>query len=138
LRLPVLEDRTLPQALTEVGEKAVAGSATAFHLKAEGAVAPLPYAAQAAMFLIGREAIGNAVNHARASRISVHLIYQEKEFRLEVEDDGSGFDPDAAHGKEGHFGMRSMGERAKQVRADLRVDTTPGRGTSIVVMLARK
>jgi signal transduction histidine kinase/ligand-binding sensor domain-containing protein len=138
MRLPVLDDRTLPEALAEVGEHAVEDLPTSFQLKTKGLVVPLPYAAQAAMFLIGREAILNAVNHAGALRIAVHLHYADKQVRLTVEDDGSGFDPAAGSAKEGHFGLRSMGERAKQVAADFRVDTAPGKGTTVVVTLARK
>ncbi len=138
MRLPVLEDRTLPDALAEVGANAVAETSVAFQLKTKGRVAPLAYSAQAAMFLIGREAINNAVNHAGASRITVQLTYSDKEFRMTVQDDGSGFDPEAARQKEGHFGVQSMGERAKQVGAAFGIDTAPGRGAKIEVSVPRR
>jgi signal transduction histidine kinase len=138
IRLPVLEDSTLPDALAQVGAKSTEGTATTFQLKTKGDVAPLAYAAQAAMFLIGREAINNAVNHAEATRIAVELAYSEKEFRMTVQDDGRGFDPAAADRKTGHLGMRSMAERAGQVGAALLVDSAPGRGTKIEVTVARR
>jgi two-component system sensor histidine kinase UhpB len=89
------------------------------------------------MFFIGREAINNAVNHAEAGRITVELVYAEKEFRMTVQDDGRGFDPAAAERKTGHLGMRSMTERARQAGAELRVDSARGRGTTIEVTMAR-
>jgi signal transduction histidine kinase/ligand-binding sensor domain-containing protein len=136
MRLPVLEDRTLGEALSEAGAKAVEGTGAAFSLRIKGSPAPLPYAAQAAMFLIGREAVNNAANHSGAGRITVHLIYEEREFRMTVQDDGSGFDPEQAKQKAGHFGVASMGERARQVGAELKIDTAPGKGT--VVTVSRK
>jgi signal transduction histidine kinase len=101
-------------------------------------VAPLVYAAQAALFLIGREAINNAVNHARAGSISVLFVYQEKEVRMTVQDDGVGFDVAATGRKTEHFGVRSMAERAKQIGAAFRIETAPGRGATIEVVVARK
>jgi signal transduction histidine kinase len=137
MRLPVLEDSTLPEALAEVGAKATEGTTASFQLRTKGEVAPLAYAAQAAMFFIGREAIHNAVNHAEAGRITVELVYAEKEFRMTVQDDGVGFDPAAAERKTGHLGMRSMTERARQAGAELRIDSARGRGTTIEVRMAR-
>jgi signal transduction histidine kinase/ligand-binding sensor domain-containing protein len=137
MRLPVLEDSTLPEALQDVGVNAVEGSGAAFTLRVKGNVAPLPYSAQAAMFLIGREAINNAANHSGAGRITVHLHYSDREFRLLIQDDGSGFDPAEAKKKVGHFGVESMAARARLAGADFHLDTAPGKGTAITVTVKR-
>jgi signal transduction histidine kinase/ligand-binding sensor domain-containing protein len=138
MRLPVLEDRTLPEALEEAGAQAAAGLPAAFQVRVKGRVTPLPYPAQAAMFLIGREAVNNAINHANAGRITVHLVYADREFRMTIHDDGASFDPQAAKQKTGHFGVSSMEERARQVGADFRIDSAPGRGSTITVTIGRK
>jgi signal transduction histidine kinase/ligand-binding sensor domain-containing protein len=137
MRLPVLEDKTLPEALEAHGLKATEGTATAFSLRTRGAVEPLSYPAQAAMFLIAREAINNSANHAEASRITVHLVYRDREFRMTIQDDGAGFDPVTTK-KTGHFGVASMAERAHQVGAEFEIDSAPGKGTTIRVSVARK
>jgi signal transduction histidine kinase/ligand-binding sensor domain-containing protein len=135
MRLPILEDRTLVEALSEVGENAVRGAGIAFHVRARGAEKPLPYPAQAALFLIGREAITNAVNHARAGRITVHVVSGEKSCRLSVEDDGVGFDVEAAKRKAGHLGVQGMTERAREAGAELRIESAPGQGSRIEVVV---
>jgi signal transduction histidine kinase len=138
MRLPILEGRTLAEALAEVGEKATSGRSTGFSLKCRGKEKPLPYPALAALFLIGREAIFNAVTHAQASRISVQIASTERECRLSVEDDGCGFDLDAARRKSGHLGVRGMAERARDAGARFEIDSRPGGGTRVEVVVPRK
>jgi len=88
---------------------------------------------QANIYLIGREAITNAVNHADARRILAQMTYSEKEVRLTVEDDGSGFDLEAAAAKKDHWGVAGMRERANQIGASFTLESAPGRGTKIAV-----
>jgi signal transduction histidine kinase/ligand-binding sensor domain-containing protein len=138
MRLPILEGRTLAEVLAEAGNAATRGTSIAFHLRIKGKEKPLPYPAQAALFLIGREAIINAVNHATPGRITLHLNSTDKECRLLVEDDGCGFDLEAAKRKSGHLGVRGMAERAREVGAQFRLETEPGAGTRVHVVVPRK
>jgi signal transduction histidine kinase len=138
MRQPALEDRSLPEAIQEIGKKATDGTAMSFSLKVKGAVEPLAYETQANLYLIGREAITNAVNHSGASRIGVQLTYTDRECRLRVEDNGSGFDTGAALEKAGHWGVRAMYERAQQIRAAFVLDSVPRRGTRIEVTVRRR
>jgi ligand-binding sensor domain-containing protein/anti-sigma regulatory factor (Ser/Thr protein kinase) len=138
MRLPILEDKSISEALNEVGVAATRGTAIAFHVRSRGVEQDLPYTAQAALFLIGREAITNAVNHANPKSITVQVITEEKTVRLIVQDDGSGFDLEAAGRKAGHLGVTGMGERARQVAAELKIDTAPGEGTRLEVIVRRK
>ena len=80
----------------------------------------------------------NSVNHAKATRIDARLTYSDKGLRLRVQDDGSGFDSGVAKKKQGHWGMINMRERASQIHASFSVDSAPGKGTSIEVMVPRK
>jgi signal transduction histidine kinase len=104
----------------------------------KGLVVPLRYEVQANLFLIGREAIANAVTHAGATRIDLRLIYSEKELLLAIQDDGRGFDAAAAADRNGHWGLRNMRERAEHVGAEFTLATAPGEGTRIEVKVRRK
>jgi signal transduction histidine kinase/ligand-binding sensor domain-containing protein len=138
MRLPALEHSTLPEALSAIAARLTEGTSVVFRLDVKGRVRQLPYDAQANVYLIGREAIANSVSHARASRILAALAYSEKELRLTVQDDGSGFDPQAAIAKNDHWGMAGMRERAETIGASFVLDTSPGRGTKIEVVFRRK
>ncbi len=82
---------------------------------------------------IGQEAISNALRHATPRRIDVRLVFQKGEVRLEVEDDGCGFQPGRSSDKKGHFGMMVMEERARKLGGDFTVHSTLRRGTEVVV-----
>ena len=106
-------------------------SAISFHLTVKGRVRQLPYEVQANLYLVGREAIANSVNHARAKKITAQLDYSAKSVSLSVQDDGIGFDLETAKAKKDHRGVIGMHERAKYVGATLSVDTASGQGTRI-------
>lgn len=138
MRLPALESRTLPEALSRIAGSLVEGSEIRFHLDVKGRVRQLPYDVQANVFVIGREAIANAVNHARPTRILAGLAYSAKQVRLTVEDDGAGFDVGQGMAKEGHWGMTGMRERANQMGAAFSVSSSPGRGTKVELVVPSK
>src|ERR1019366_6377985 len=62
MRLPELENATLPEALNAIGHRTTEGSSIAFHLAVKGPVRQLSYEMQASLYLVGREAIANSVN----------------------------------------------------------------------------
>ncbi|SPE42908.1 putative Integral membrane sensor signal transduction histidine kinase [Candidatus Sulfopaludibacter sp. SbA3] len=138
MRLPALENRTLPEALSAIASQLTEDTSIAFHLEVKGRIRQLPYDQQANVYLIGREAITNSVNHARASRIVAALVFSAKELRLAVQDDGSGFDPQTGTTKRDHWGMRGMRERAASIGATFTLDAAPGRGTKIEIVVPRK
>jgi PAS domain S-box-containing protein len=82
-----------------------------------------------AIYRIAQEALNNIVKHARATRIRLCLESTEQAIRLEVRDDGQGFDP---HGSfPGHLGLRSMRERAAAIGGTVEVESAPGQGTLV-------
>jgi signal transduction histidine kinase len=131
MHLPEIEDTTLPEALSAAGARAIEGSSIAFHLAVKGHVRQLPYEVQANVYLVGREAIANAVNHAGAKKIAAQLVYSATSVALSVQDDGTGFDLEAAMAKKDHRGVIGMHERAKYIGATLRVQTARGQGARI-------
>lgn len=93
-------------------------------------------AAQMQLFRIIQEALSNARKHAGASCVQVSLEAPDGRMRVEIRDNGCGFDPElAARGRGSHFGLRIMHERAEQIGASLAVESAPGAGTCVVVEL---
>ena len=85
---------------------------------------------------IAQEALHNAIRHARASRVTLRLHQDDGAVLLEVEDDGVGFEPQAAELRSTHLGLTSMEERAQRLGARLEIDSTPGAGTTVRVEAA--
>ena len=87
---------------------------------------------EVAVFRIVQEALQNARKHSRAKHVGITLKSPSDGMRVSVEDDGVGFDQ-GAHAETGgrHFGLSSMEERARLLRAELRIVSAPGRGTRV-------
>ena len=85
------------------------------------------------VFRIAGEALRNAFRHAGARKIEVELRYDERQLVIRVRDDGKGIDPDVLRdeGREGHFGLRGMRERAKLAGGKLTVWSGLGTGTEV-------
>ncbi len=86
------------------------------------------------VYHIGRELLVNAFRHSRANCIEVELEYAPKRFRIIVRDDGCGIDPQVLHaGREGHWGLPGMRERAERVGARLCVWSRAAAGTEVAL-----
>jgi signal transduction histidine kinase/ligand-binding sensor domain-containing protein len=87
---------------------------------------------------LGYEAIRNAFMHSHAGRIEVQLTYS-KDFTLIVRDNGCGMDSTmASRGRDGHFGLQSMRERAARIHGQFQLITAPNLGTTIELKIAGK
>jgi PAS domain S-box-containing protein len=91
----------------------------------------VPLETKEAFYRITQEALHNVAKHARASRVDLVLALADGRLRLEVRDDGIGFDPEAAF--PGHLGLRSMRERAERLGARWVVESAPRQGTRLQV-----
>jgi signal transduction histidine kinase len=80
---------------------------------------------------IAQEALNNAVKHAEASCVRVNLTTAGGALRLEVADDGGGFDPDDAQIRGKRLGITSMEERAEELGGELTIDSRPGQPTTV-------
>jgi signal transduction histidine kinase len=94
---------------------------------------------QAVVFYIAEEAVNNARKHAQAGHIWVRLkMLREGLSLLEVEDDGVGFDVNSVgvtYQTRGSLGMINLRERTELVNGILRIDSAPGRGTRVQVVI---
>jgi PAS domain S-box-containing protein len=92
----------------------------------------LPAPVEEGLYRITQEALNNALKHAMASSVTVHIQVLDGHVELEVADNGVGFDPGAPGHREG-MGLVSMRERAKKLGGMLRVLSAPGQGTRVSV-----
>jgi signal transduction histidine kinase len=88
----------------------------------------LPSEVETALYRIVQESLTNIVKHAQAQRVSIALTKMEGSVKAVVEDDGRGFDPART---DGGFGLVGMGERLALLGGRLRIESSPGSGTTI-------
>lgn len=131
LRTPQIAIRDFPQALREVGWRAIGDRPVHLDLVVSGVPQRCPPRVKEQLLLIGQEAVNNAVRHGQPTRVDLELECDEHSARLRVSDDGRGFDPVDASRAAGHYGLRGMRERAEQVRGTIFIDSAPGRGTRV-------
>ncbi|MGZ8580662.1 MAG: ATP-binding protein [Actinomycetota bacterium] len=136
LRPPVLEERGLLAALREtlVRFGADQGVDTEFAGRVD---VPLPEDLETLAYRVVQEALSNAAKHAQATQVMVMVQANDSQLRVEVEDDGQGFDAGLARDflRDGRVGLASMRERVELASGSFVVRSSPGRGTSIVASL---
>lgn len=139
VRPPLLEDQGLAAALdNELRASPASDLGLAVELELGTSVRGIRWAdaVEYAAFMIAREAIGNAVRHAQATRVRVSLDGDAGHLRMRIEDNGKGIEDDDLHGRSGHLGIVGMRERAAAIGADLLVERGAAGGT--VVELTRE
>ncbi len=94
----------------------------------------LPLSIEEELYRIAQEGLANSVKHAKARSIKIDLRYTEKDVCMELCDDGAGFDLQAADGS-GGLGLRGIRERARKLGADLSIESSPGTGTRLRVIV---
>jgi signal transduction histidine kinase len=92
----------------------------------------LPQEWEENLLRIGQEFLTNSLRHAGASRFKVHFAFDAQTIRLELGDDGRGFDP--AKRNDG-FGLLGINERVEAMGGELTLQSTPENGTAILVVL---
>ena len=87
------------------------------------------------IYRVGYEAIRNAAAHSRGSRLEIDIHYAS-DLLLRVRDNGLGIDPDLADkGREGHFGLQGMRERAARIHGKLSIVSSANTGTEVVLVV---
>ncbi|RRJ96765.1 sensor histidine kinase [Opitutaceae bacterium TAV4] len=144
LRPEMLEQSAFADVLGNHCEQVEAGSESEvlFFDEVGGLADALPLGVREHLFRLAQEALSNAVQHGRAPHIEVTLARRpgkpDKQdwLRLEIRDDGAGFDPTANEKRDRpHLGLRVMRERALLIGARLEIESSPGGGTQLVIEL---
>ncbi|PRQ10482.1 sensor histidine kinase [Corynebacterium sp. 13CS0277] len=111
---------------------------TEVHIHVEGEDRQLPMRTEAALLRIAQGAMGNVQKHAQATACHVTLTYGEDEVRIDVVDNGVGFDPSAVAARPaglGHIGLDAMKQRAAEQSGVVTVESAPGRGTAVSIAI---
>jgi signal transduction histidine kinase len=125
----------LEKAFADVGDEFTPAGAR-LRISVMGRPRPLDPVVQEQIYLIGREALVNALRHSEATMVEAEIEYLPSKLRVVVRDNGSGIDPKRIEsGWNSHWGLVGMQERAKNVGAQLRVWSKKGAGTEVELSL---
>src|SRR5437899_265881 len=132
LRPEALQRDNFWEALKGIVKNTTAGTAlhTTFELRRR--LRELPVVWEENLLHIGQEALTNALKYARPRNFETRLICNTKELRLELRDDGGGF---KINGRHDGFGLAGMRERVEQMGGQLKVTSSRGKGTKVIVTL---
>jgi signal transduction histidine kinase len=131
LRPDALIEARLGDVLRQLGEAITGRTRLPVTVTVVGDCA-LPPDVQIALYRIAQEALNNVLRHAHAGQVQIDLSLTEDRVRLWVHDDGQGFAPMPVEA--GHFGLRNMQERARNIGASFSINSRPGEGTEVLVL----
>ncbi len=131
---PNLREEGLPSALMDLVERAQ-GRGVDVALDVTGIHGELPERVAAVVYRAAQEALRNAVQHAGATGLRVTVTADERRTVLSVTDDGGGFDQAtlAAREAQGHVGLKALRGLVVDAGGTVKIDSAPGRGTTVVV-----
>jgi two-component system sensor histidine kinase UhpB len=134
LRPEALDDLGLVSAMINLSERIGQATGVRIERHLDRSLPPLSGEAELVIYRIAQESMTNAVRHADASCVDLTLTSDRGWVKLQVADDGRGFDLATTRGGAG--GIRGMRERAVLVGARLAIDSAPGAGTRVTLEVA--
>jgi len=135
LRTTMTPTNDLAEALRRVTENGLIPSSMAVTFSVVGDAREMHPIVRDEIYRIGYEAIRNAFGHSSGSRLEVELRYAN-DLALRVSDNGLGIDPAIADtGKDGHFGLQGMRERAARIGGKLTIVSSTNSGTEIKLVV---
>jgi len=132
LRPQALEETDLCEALDTLFTKMTAGTKLRSEFMVQGNPKPLPTDWEDNILQIGREALTNVLRHAQATHFNAQLAFVRNAVRLDLRDDGAGFDP---NGNSEGFGLRGMRERVERMGGQFAITSAFGSGSAISISL---
>jgi signal transduction histidine kinase len=132
LRPQALQHGNFWDALKGIIKNTTAGTALHTRFELRGKLPDLPLIWQENLLHIGQEALTNALKYAHPRNFETRLICNSKELRLELHDDGDGFKVKDRHDG---FGLAGMRERVEQMGGELKIASSRGKGTKVIVTL---
>jgi signal transduction histidine kinase len=131
LRPPVLEQEGLLAALRSRLDSVEVRSGIRTSFETRGTI-NLTTMQENELFWMAQEILNNILKHAQANEVQVQLIGEAGRFRMMIQDDGVGFDLEAAE-QAGGQGLGNLRERAKKINATCSLSSTPGQGSRISI-----
>jgi PAS domain S-box-containing protein len=133
LRPPVLDELGVEAAVAQLVHEKSTPEGPRIQLHSDVRFGRLAPALENAIYRIAQEALTNACRHSQAKQIWVTLVQEGDTVRLEIRDDGIGFDPAVAGDQ--RFGLRGIKERTRMLGGQFSVKSQPGQGTTVQVVL---
>lgn len=136
-----LREASLSEALGRIAQDFATTGDMAIEVETHGEAGSLPMRTEAGLLRIAQGAVSNAVQHSGASRVRVTLNYEPDGARLDVVDNGIGFDVATQAGKPsglGHLGLDAMRSRAAELGGELTIESAPGGPTALSVAVPRE
>lgn len=136
LRPPTLDELGLSSALDQLVTQVSERSALAAEFRVTGPPRRLPIETELAVFRIGQAGLHNVERHAGATSVTIELTFEADRARLEMTDDGRGFEPPqnlTELPEAGKLGLIGMHERAQLVGGKLQILSRPNVGTRILL-----
>ena len=132
LRSSDLRTLDLVLALSGVQQELSVEPDVDFRISVAGRQQPLRPPIKDEVYRIGREALVNAFRHSGAKRVDFELEYADSDLRMRVRDNGCGIDPELLEaGREGHWGLAGMRERATRIGGLLKISSGANAGTEV-------
>jgi signal transduction histidine kinase len=136
LRSSVVASTSLEQAFSDLMNEFAQAGGVRFRILVTGKPKTLKPAIQQQMYLIGREALVNAMRHSNATRIEAEVEYLPRQLHVVVRDNGCGIDPEVIRsGRNSHWGLPGMHERARGIGAQVRIFSRQGAGAVVEISI---
>jgi signal transduction histidine kinase len=132
LRPSVLDDLGLQSAIRWYADRHLTSRGISVRCEFDAPDRRFPAAFETALFRVCQEAMSNIWRHAHAESVLIQLSEGEGVIRIEIEDDGRGFEPEnVSHAERRHFGLMGIEERVEILGGKVKIESAPGQGTRI-------
>jgi signal transduction histidine kinase len=135
LRAPLTPSTWLEHALSELWDEIAPAAGPQFRIVTTGQPKTLRSAIQDQIYLIGREAVVNALRHSEATNIEAEVEYFPRRLHVVVRDNGRGIERKVLTARKSDRGLHGMLERARAMGARLEIWSRPGSGTEVELSL---
>jgi len=128
----VLDDLGLVAAVRRLARETSGDQTSVEVIAREGVDDAIPATSASVLYRVAQEAVRNASRHAAAAHIEIRIAADADHARLEIADDGVGFDPRAAAPEHAGIGLFTMRERVALIEGELHVTSRVGGGTTVI------
>lgn len=136
LRSQAIDSLSFEQAFSRLAQELAAPEEMTYTVTVEGRPKILRQALRDEVYRIGRESVLNAFRHSGGAKIEVEIEYALTQLRLLIRDDGCGIDTQVLRtGRDGHWGLTGIRERAEHIGARLTILSSPQAGTEVVLLV---